>query len=293
MSRVSFFSITVISVVKNMSSESKITLPPSVENQIDTFFKKDEFEAYQELAEIFKQAVLQKSDVLKRQSKKNNLFTLSKIITLLGINNINRSRQFRRILQNASEYDWSEEMVDSIKPKLGGKQDPCEIWFTPYGFIRCFHTFPRNKFSKAIINLSCKVLGWVMITQGEHHAKLTAQNQLLIEEVDVGYEQVEELAHELEQTQTNLEETQTNLEETQTNLQETNSDLVAREESPWKEFCALKGLPENYKRWGRRKAALYRLFASARDAGYTAKREGTCWYYVSEAGRTSALNSWE
>jgi hypothetical protein len=125
-----------------------------------------------------------------------------------------------------------------------------------------------------------------MITQGEHNAKLTAQNQLLVEEVDVGYEQVEELTHELEQTQTNLEETQTN-------LQETNSDLVAREESPYKEFCAMKGLPGNYKQWGRRKNALYDLFLTARDAGYTAKREGTCWYYLSEAGRTSALNSWE
>jgi hypothetical protein len=287
LSRVSFFSIAVTSVVKNMSNESKITLPLSVENQIDAFLKKDEFEAFQELSDVFKQAVIEKSDLHMRRPKKDITFTFSRVAEILGIGSIkNRARQFKQIMKHANIFEWSDEIIDTTKPTKGGKQIPCEIWFTAFGFIKCFHVFPRNKFSMTMVNLSSKALVWALIAQ-----KLLQEQ--LQKEIDAGYGQVEELVHELEQTEINLQETETNLQETETNLQDTTSDLVAREESPYKEFCALKGLPENYKQWGRRKTALYRLFASARDAGYTAKREGTCWYYLSEAGRTSALNSWE
>ena len=292
MSRVSFFSITVISPVKNMSNESQITLPLSVENQIDTFFKKDEFEAYQELSNIFKQAVLQKANAPIRRMENdqtaisiiglmgNDQFTLSKITTLLNLDKTHRSKQYNTILAHTKIYGWSNEIIESSKGIRGGdNKSPCEIFFTPFGFLQCFQVFPRKKLSQSVVNICFKIAGWVMITNAVHHAQLITQNKQLIKEVDAGCELIEDLTQDLDQAHIDI--------------QDTTSDLVAREESPWKEFCAMKGLPEDYKRWGRRKNALFRLFHTARDAGHIAKRNGTCWYYVSEAGRTSAMNSWE
>ena len=60
-----------------MSTESQITLPLSVENQIDTFFNKHEFETFQELADIFKQAVLQKSIRHLRRIERDHSFSLT------------------------------------------------------------------------------------------------------------------------------------------------------------------------------------------------------------------------
>jgi hypothetical protein len=261
-----------------MSSESKIVLPPSVENQIDTLFKKNEFEAFQELADIFKQAVLQKSDPHGMRTLRNEQFTLSKIVKVLDLNVSHRARQYKATMKHATTYEWSDEILAEIEPVRGGKhQVPCEIWFTPYGFLRCFSVFPNKKFSKTIVNLSFKVLVWALTTQAQYHTKLITQNEELHEEFEVLFKE--------------HEEAEDHLRDAEHHLQETQNDFNARKYSPWKEFCELKGVSEDHTRWpGPRKRALWQAFNNAREAGHFTKDTNTCYYYTSVGSRLTARN---
>jgi hypothetical protein len=75
-----------------------------------------------ELSDVFKQAVIEKSDLHMRRPKKDITFTFSRVAEILGIGSIkNRARQFKQIMKHANIFEWSDEMIQPNPQKEGNK----------------------------------------------------------------------------------------------------------------------------------------------------------------------------
>ena len=263
-----------------MSSSKQIVLPKSVTSEINKIFKNDEFKAYTQLSEIFKQAILQKADPLERVANgksdalervtklKSEQFTLSAIIKILKLSKNHRTRQHTSVCNHAFKYKWEDEIL-SVQTGIsrGSKRRPCEIWFTPFGFLQCFQVFSNNKpIAKSIISVSFKITGWVLLTNGVHLAKIQAQ---------VDYLKMDKLRLK---TERDVE----------------SDNKVARKFSPWKEFCVIQDIPEDYTAWPEdEKQLLFKTFMYALKQNLINKTANTCYYYHSDGSRQRSLSYWK
>ena len=226
-------------------SQITTTLPAEVEDRINFYMQfdvcKKQEEALNILQDVFKQAVLNQIEFTQptlrnemdeeksedsyssdsendgTQKKltvpENENFTLDKVLKILGRTNKNtRSRDYDKVLKDATEYRWRSKIISMSK--FMGSQKPCNIWFTPAGFIRCFFVFPKSDLSKHIMNVQCEITSWVMLCKAKSEIRLKQENALLLEAKN-GVE----------------------------------DDFDSRGFSPFKDLCRAKGFPVSMNDW--------------------------------------------
>ena len=101
----------------------------------------------------------------------NSIFTLSKVLEMVEKVTIrNRGHYYKQVLTHAEENLWLDEIISHTPPSKG-RSKPCDISFTPAGFLQCFQVFPRSDLSKQIVCVVFKIASWVMICQTERELK--------------------------------------------------------------------------------------------------------------------------
>jgi hypothetical protein len=266
-----------------MSSEMQITLPTAVGNQINDFFRMKELNAFQELSDIFVKAVLQKSASTKVRAEKDELFTFSKIMQLLKLDKTHRAKHYKRVIRRAKRFGWSDEILE-MDP--GGNNSASEMWFTSYGFLQTFTSFPRNKHAVTVVNICFKIADWVMITNAEHQAMLLQR----VDELEIENAELEEQHEDLELEIQHLTDNADVLED---EIQENADNFVACRKSPWKEYCQIKHISEDPDTWPRHlRSARWTPWHHCKGQNFIIQAPDTCNVYVSRDTRILARQYW-
>jgi len=72
-----------------------------------------------------------------------------------------------------------------------------------------------------------------------------------------------------------------------------NSDLHSRTNSPWKDFCNIKKVKEDWHLWTKaNQKMLWYEYKMAVRRRYIKKKEGGVWFYVSDTCYDKALRMW-